>query len=201
MRYFFIIYPYLAILAGMGFTALLHKRHVTYYCLAIIITLIWPLMYLSIYLHPHSRITASNWIYAHVPSGSLLLNEYWDDPLPLPLAPNATYYPGEMISVFDPDTPEKWQKLNSQLRKGDYYILSSNRGWGSIPSVPEHYPLMTQYYNHLFNDQTDYHLVAEFTAYPALVYLGIPLSLPDQWADESFTVYDHPKVMIYKREK
>jgi len=28
--------------------------------------------------------------------------------------------------------------------------------------------------------------------------LGIPVDFPDQWSDEAFTVYDHPKVMIYQ---
>jgi len=47
----------------------------------------------------------------------------------------------------------------------------------------------------------DYRLVAEFTSDPSLSYLGVPLSIPDQWSDEGFTVYDHPHVMILQRVK
>src|SRR5207253_1272950 len=121
---------------------------------------------------------------------------HWDDPLPLPLEPKS--YLGELLPVFDPDTPEKWNKIDSLLHVGNYLILSSNRGWGSIPTVPEKYPRMTQFYKELFAGRLGYKKVAEFTSYPSLAYLGIPITFPDDWAEESFTVYDHPKVMIFK---
>src|SRR3989344_1630698 len=168
----------------------------------LISVLIWPLAFLSIYFHPHTRVDASYWISEHVPSGSRILTEHWDDPLPLSVSSSK---PKTVIitelSVFDPDNAQKWEKMSELLKKGDYYILSSNRGWGSIPTVPERYPHMKVFYEKLLSDQTDYKLLKTFTSYPSFKYLGLPFEFPDHMADESFTVYDHPVVMIFKHIK
>lgn len=102
------------------------------------------------------------------------------------------------MEVFVPDSTEKFAKIDMQLAKGDYYIPTSNRAWGSIPAVPDKYPRMTSWYKRMFDGKLGYKKIKEFTSYPSLEWLGIPLTLPDQWADESFTVYDHPKVMIFE---
>ena len=118
--------------------------------------------------------------------------------MPLPENYGKTFQ-SEQLPVFDPDSNEKFSKMQDLLQRADYYILSSNRGWGSIPTVPEKYPRMTVFYNQLLNNKTNYKKVSEFHSYPSLRYLGIPLDFPDQWSDESFTVYDHPLVLIYKK--
>ena len=92
--------------------------------------------------------------------------------------------------------------MNSMLEIADYYVMSSNRGWGSIPTVPEKFPLMSKFYNELLlNQNLKYKKIKEFTSYPSLRYLGIPIDFPDQWSDEAFTVYDHQKVLIFKNER
>lgn len=48
---------------------------------------LWALAFSSIYAGEQPRIAASSWIYANVPSGSVLSGFIWDDALPLPLAP------------------------------------------------------------------------------------------------------------------
>jgi len=202
MRYFIFLYPFFAFYAGIGFYYIANSIQSEKYrfmvqLVLIILLLIYPLSFMSIYVHPVTRVSATQWIYAHVPPNSFLLNEYWDDPLPLPLT--SQVYPGAMLPVFDPDTPQKWQKMNELLQKGNYLILSSNRGWGSIPTVPERYPHMTRFYQGLFAGKLPYKKVAEFTSYPSLTYLGIPLTFPDDCAEEAFTVYDHPRVMIFKK--
>ena len=105
------------------------------------------------------------------------------------------------MPVFDPDSQQKWETLNVLFKQGDYIILSSNRGWGSIPTVPSRYPQMAKFYQDLINNKTQYKKVKEFTSYPSLSYLGIPLTINDDYSEEAFTVYDHPKVMIFKKSK
>ena len=202
MRYFLILYPFLAILAGIGFSLLTKHWHKIAIIAASVSIIIWPLLFFSIYTKPHSRITASRWINDTLPDHSILLSESWDDALPLPITPpSKKTFTIEQLPIFDPDATEKWQKMDTLLAKGNYLILSSNRGWGSIPTVPERYPQMTKFYHDLFAGKTDYSKVAVFTSYPSLTYLGLPITFPDDWAEEAFTVYDHPKVMVFQRTK
>lgn len=210
MRYFILLYPFLAILAGFGiflifetFVKFLRRFLFTVSCLLLVaIILIWPLAFSSIYLKKHSRVVASEWIYKNIPNNSLILSEYWDDPLPLFIGQNQNKkFIGKELPVFDPDTAEKWNKMNFLLSQADYYILSSNRGWGSVPTIPERFTKMARFYQDLLANKLSYKKIIEFTSYPSLKYLGIPLDYPDDLSDESFTVYDHPKVMIFKNEK
>lgn len=199
MRYFIFLYPFLAIIAGFGFFYFTDKWKLLFKSVALITILIWPLSFLSIYLHPLSRVSASEWIYNNVPDNNIILSEYWDDALPLNVSiTNNKTFSSESLHIFDPDTSQKWQLMNNFLTSADYYILSSNRGWGSIMAVPWKYPMMSKYYTDLFAGKTNYKKIKEFTSYPSLNYLGIPFTIPDDWADESFTVYDHPKVIIFK---
>lgn len=199
MRYFLIIYPFLALISGIGFTYFYQQTNKILSSILFFFIVIWTLLFFSIYTKPITRVTASHWIYLSIPQKSVILTESWDDALPLSLAtlPSSNYNIQE-LPIFDPDTPQKWDKMHTLLSQGDYLILSSNRGWGSIPTVPERYPLMTRFYHDLFAGKTSYQKIAEFTSYPSLSYVGIPLTIPDDSAEEAFTVYDHPKVIIFK---
>ncbi|MGI5838028.1 MAG: DUF2298 domain-containing protein, partial [Chloroflexota bacterium] len=133
-----------------------------------------------------------------MPRGASLAVEHWDDSLPLHVA-DSTGKPGDYVFVtmpmYDPENESKRQELFRRLAQVDYIILSSNRLYGSIPRVPESYPMATAYYSMLFDGRLGFDLVATFTSYPALG----PFQFNDDKADESFTVYDHPKVLIFKK--
>lgn len=198
MRYFIPIYPFIAIFSGLGLDALyISLKKWIFYSIMILVTL-WTALFFSIYTKPHSRVEASHWINRNIPEGSIILSEYWDDALPVYIE-GGKRYQSFQLPVFDPDIEAKWKTMDNLLEHGDYLILSSNRGWGSIPTVPERYPRMTKFYKDLFDGKLSYKKIKEFTSYPSLEYLGIPITFPDDWADENFTVFDHPKVMIFKK--
>jgi hypothetical protein len=217
LRYFIIIYPFLAIFASIGIDYLMnfklkikgkyikYPKYFSYIfiLICILILLIWPVMFSSIYSNKNSRVEASEWIYKNLPDSSYILSESWDDSLPLGVANNyGKRFTGEQLPVFDPDTPEKWQKINTSFKMADYYILSSNRGWGSIPTVPQKYPLMSKFYKELLSGlNSNYKLIKKFTSYPKLEIGNWKLEISDDWSDESFTVYDHQQVLIYKNVK
>lgn len=164
-------------------------------------TLLYALAFSSIYSRTNTRVAASRWIYQNLPTGSVLANEHWDDWLPIGGLDGKTSYgdQGMFKSVemanYDDDTPAKLDKTVNNLASADYLILSSNRLYGSIPRLPMRYPMMTRYYQLLFSGKLGYQRVAEFTSYPSL--FGI--QIPDQGAEEAFSVYDHPRVQIFKK--
>lgn len=195
LRYFIFLYPFFAIFAGIGISKLFKVKNYLFHVLCFIILLFWPLMFSSIYFNKNSRVEASEWIYKNLPNNSVILGELWDDPLPLSVIDNYNkQFTIEQLPVFDPDTPEKWQKMNEMLQKADYYVLSSNRGWGSIMTVPEKYPQMSQFYKQLLSDKLSYKKIIDFKPDYYKFF-----QLPNSWVDESFTVYDHPEVLIFKK--
>jgi YYY domain-containing protein len=162
-------------------------------------TLLWAFAFIQIYTEPITRVQASRWIYENVEEGSAIANEVFDDPLPFNLDGHAAFgsgmYRGLDLTLYDEDTPEKLDKLLDNLDQADYLVMSSGRLWQSIPRLPMRYPMTTRYYQLLFAGQLGFEKVAEFHSYPRL--FGIEFN--DTWAEEQFTVYDHPKVLIYHK--
>ncbi len=184
-------------------------------------TLFWAWAVFSIYRRPHTRVAASRWIYKHVTEGSTVANEHWDWGLPLRIDgrdPFGEMYTGFEMEHYHEDTPEKRAQLYEWLDRADYIFLASNRLYASISRLPNRYPLTTAYYRALFAGQLGFELEADFTSYPALG----PFVFPDQEnpfplmeadydhqqrpvevnlppAEESFSVYDHPRVLIFRK--
>ncbi|MBI2321596.1 MAG: glycosyltransferase family 39 protein, partial [Chloroflexi bacterium] len=163
-------------------------------------TALAALAFSAIYTRPPTRVAASAWLYQNVPPGATLTAEHWDDPLPLALALDGQprsprVYRILSMDLYDPDDARKMDHVVGNLLAADYVVLSSNRLYGSIPRSPERYPLTTRYYRLLFEGALGFTPVAVFSSYPTL--LG--WEIVDDGADESFTVYDHPKVLIFKK--
>jgi len=170
-----------------------------------VFTVAWALAFTGVYRQEHPWLRASRWIYENVaaenPERGLrtrLLTEHWDDALPLrmdeiPGRPPLREYDRVELPLWDADTPAKLDRLVAALSDADYLILASNRLSAPIQRLPRRYPLTSQYYRLLFTGQLGYRPAAEFTAYPRLGSLVIR----DDHADESFTVYDHPTVVIF----
>ncbi|HUW24514.1 MAG TPA: glycosyltransferase family 39 protein [Patescibacteria group bacterium] len=209
MRYFLPIYPFLALLSADFLLKIIDllrgklSKRALFVSVSLFFSLflIYPLSFMSIYAQPNTRMAASNWIYQNIPAGATLLNEEWDDPLPLNLPQeNSSIYTQEYVFMYAPDTPEKWKKINSQLEKVDYIVLSSNRAYGSTMRLADRYPQTIAYYQSLFTGSGKFQKVAEFYSYPCLPHLGaLSICFNDDDAEESFTVYDHPKVIIFKK--
>jgi YYY domain-containing protein len=166
--------------------------------LAVVATAGWALAFVQVYQQEHPWIAASRWIYREVPAGAKLLTEHWDDALPLALdelpdRPPPREYVRVELPLWDEDTAAKAGRLAAELASGDYIILASNRLSAPIQRLAGRYPMGRAYYRLLFAGELGYTRVAEFTAYPRLG----PLVIPDDHADESFTVYDHPHVVVF----
>ncbi len=168
--------------------------------LVLVGTALWALAFMAIYTRPHTWVQASRWIYQNVPDGSTLVWEYWDDPLPLSL-PEPRANAGERgyrvlaWGAIEEDTAQKFQLMKETLRKADYLTFSSKRIYGAVDNLPRRYPMTIKYYELLFAGKLGFELAAEITSYPTLG----PFTFLDHQADESFTLYDHPRVLIFRK--
>jgi YYY domain-containing protein len=161
-------------------------------------TIFWAAAFTTIYTRPVTRIAASRWIFDNIPKGAIFGNEHWDDPVPMRIDgkdPFGGLYSGIELQWYGEDTPEKRQQAVQWLDKVEYINLTSNRLYLSIPRLPLRYPMTTKFYEALFDGSLGFEPIATFTSRPQL--FGIEIN--DDDAEESFTVYDHPKVIIFKK--
>lgn len=207
MRYLLPLYPTLFLFASWSLLSLLHRSKKMCVLLAILVllpTFLWSTAFLSIYSKPNTRTTASEWINQNIPAGSSLAVEHWDDRLPT--FGGEKYHFLEMPMYENDFSDTKWEKVNSNLKKADYLILASNRLYVPLQKLADCqkykvcYPKTAQYYQDLFSENLGFNKVAEFSAYPMLEIGNRKLEINDSSADESFTVYDHPKIIIFKKD-
>lgn len=209
MRYFLPLYPIFAILTAYifyQFKKFLLKRDsklLLLFYFFIFSLLIWPFSFLRIYQKVHTRIVATNWINQNIEKGAKLGIEHWDDALPLYGGQNYIIYE---YPLYNMDNFAKWANLTAKIAKTDYIILASNRLYVPLQKLTDckkHgnycYPYTASYYKHLFAGGLGFRLVASFSSYPMIPFLNIEIN--DDEADESFTVYDHPKIYVFKNEK
>lgn len=164
--------------------------------LVVVATVFWGLAVTSIYLHPQTRVAASEWIYDNVPAGGTIATEHWDDGLPLALPGRPIdSYTGVQLPWYDADTDAKLSRVIGILQRSDYIVLSSDRLLGSIPRMPDRYPMTTAYYDALLSGELGFELVATFDSPPSL--FGIEID--DRDVEEALTVYDHPYVSIFRK--
>ncbi|HLG78567.1 MAG TPA: hypothetical protein VKX46_19300, partial [Ktedonobacteraceae bacterium] len=171
-------------------------------------TMFQGLALLNVYSQPNTRVQASRWMYSHLPAGSVLTYEQWDDPLPVAVDghapstfvqasyPDASGQPATGLDLYGDDTTAKAQQLAKLLPTVNAITMATDRLDKSIPRLPARYPLTIHYYQLLFSGQLGFRLAQQFDNRPHL--LGI--TLDDGSADESYSVFDHPTVRIFVRE-
>ena len=211
MRYMLPIYPVLTIFGAFTLNELANKyfaRKILHKFTKIalfgffIVIIMYPLSFISIYTKPNTRIQASDWMLKNIPLGSYLAIEHWDDSLPVYGGENFIHL---TLPLYDPDNPEKWRQIESTLNIADYIVIASNRLYVPLQRLTDCnvlpkdkcYPKTAQYYKNLFSGKLGFEKVAEFSSYPTIPLANIKIQ--DDAADESFTVYDHPKIFIFKR--
>ena len=181
----------------------------------------------GIFGQEHSWVRMSRWMYERIPKGAAVATEYWDMALPLPLV--ADGHPRDRgdyrlteLSLYDADTPEKWEGLARALAATDYYVVASQRVYGPVGLLRELYPTTSRFYTLLFQEQlgfrlahwegTDMRVLGVRVVENPFARAGLPVpgAVLRTWqdgrawllpgADESWTVYDRPLVMIFRNE-
>jgi YYY domain-containing protein len=125
-------------------------------------------------------------------------------------------YRGDLnLQVYWDDNADKLVRFEDIFNQTDYIFIPTNHQYAQITRIPERYPLTTVYYRELigcppgeniiwcyriaepgtFTGRLGFELVQVFESYPTLGSLVIN----DGAAEEAFTFYDHPKVLIFKK--
>lgn len=167
----------------------------TLICIIVATTFLYASAFVSIYSQENTRIIASRWMYENIFPQAKILTEHWDDSLPVNLkGRNARVYRVEDLEMYAQDSVDKLSYLAEKLSTADYLVLSSRRLYGTLMQLPEKYPLTSRYYYLLFSGELGYEKVAEFASYPQIFGVTIKTST----VEETFQVYDHPKVIIFR---
>ena len=182
-----------------------------------ILTAGYAVAYLQIYTEPHVATRASAWINNNVPVNSLLLSEHWEESIP-----GIEQYPQQKLPMYEVDDEKKLNELSFMASTADYIIFYSDRLYGTVGRLEQRYPISGGFYRTLFSGELGYILAHAEHAYPNLLGVSIvndtfgrpSLPVPDGatnitgtleiklgYSDESFTVYDHPLILIFANEK
>ncbi len=172
-------------------------------------TAFYGIAFMNVYTNSHTWIQASRWIYRNIPEYNLditppkktvILNEMWGDDLPVYADGKGGWiYNITKWNVQEPDSPGKIEELSMRLNEADYVVMADKRAYGTYLRLPKRYPINYFYYKTMMNkpEKLGFKLVYEKAVYPS--FLGIKIK--DDNADESFQLYDHPHVYIFKNEK
>jgi hypothetical protein len=192
-------------------------------------TTLYAIGFVNIYQQSHPWVTASEWLFRNAEPGSLTLSEQWDDSIPSTMVVDGevrrrSEYPNAELTWLSgangADDVEKLAQNLALLAEADYVTILSNRIYGTVPRLPERYPLSSQYHALLFSGELGYVPVFVVGRYPMLfgwqlrpdtfgwaklqspplvqAYLNDLPGLKLGRADESFVVYDQPLTIIFE---
>ncbi len=212
-----------------SFSRLFTYLHLAWVGITIGSAVVYALAFLNMYNDRHPWLELSTWMYRNIAPGTVLGEEHWDDGLPSSTMlidgekRRSAEYEVAKFEMYDPDDEEKLEHLVTRLQESEYIVLATNRLYGAIPRLEKRYPLSTRYYQLLFAERLGFQLVAFATRYPRLGPVaivddplrGVGLPVPEliqnhqpapltlNWGrvDESFTVYDHPMPLVFRKTK
>jgi len=168
-------------------------------------SLVYAIAFIQLYSMEHPYRRASAWIYENVPPGSTIVSPHWDDKVPVTLpgpgnrVPQIYKMDGREfeLPVYEQDTPQNIQLLLRRIAAADYLSFATPRTPDSIPRIEKEYPRTTAIIQLLWAEKLGFSFATAIKNRPT--FLG--LTFNDDLADESFSVYDHPKAVIFKNEE
>ena len=179
-------------------------------------TAFYALAFERVYARDHPAVAASRWMQENIPPGTRVVSDnHWDEFLP-----GIRRYDVWQFPVYEPDGRTKMADLARRLAQSEYLVFYSNRPYGSVARLPEHFPLSSSYYHQLFQGDLGYRLERSFTSFPTLLKVSFQddpfdragvarpqalfpddpsgLSLNLGYADDNVVGYDHPRVLLFR---
>jgi len=175
--------------------------------------------YLNIYFQKDVRIQATEWMNKNITEQSVILQES-GNVIDLPLT-STKNFKNVVFDFYNLDNDKKLQQeLEVIIQHADYIIIPSRRVYknytcqnpkSQIPNPKQipiskiqldysvercnllvrNYPLLNKYYRQLFSGKLGFLQVAEFST----------AIFSDEQAEETWSVFDHPVVRVYRRQE
>ncbi|MDD7472720.1 MAG: DUF2298 domain-containing protein [Pseudomonadota bacterium] len=205
-RYLLILYPFFMIFAAYGVTFFKERFRRLLGTIFVLISLIIAIDSITIYFGEHTYTTASKWIYNNVPKGSVIINPHWDDVLPTrlpgfdPHEYNYQYHEkGQSLNIYEESNEKFLNEFANVLNKGDYIVLPSEKALrGILDKFDQKRGYSIKILTGLFDGSLGYQNVYVYKLNSFLSRLGF---YSDDLADESLSLYDHPKAYVFKNVK
>ncbi|NOY15217.1 MAG: hypothetical protein GXP43_03295 [bacterium] len=102
------------------------------------------------------------------------------------------------FNPYNLDQPQTYAKLQTQLAKADYLLISSRRSWFNHLRLADQYPQTARFYQQLFAGRLGFAPIKE--VYRPFKFIFWDLS-DEIYAEETFSVFDHPHLMLFKKAK
>ena len=177
----------------------------------------YTIAYLNVFTGPHPAQEVSRYLKENAGTGTVVIQEHWEEGIPnIP-----GFYMHEKLPMYENDTSSKFTTVARRMEGADYFVLFSNRLAATIPRLPERYPVSSRFYEMLFSGELGYEVVYSSVRVPEFMgvvywddpYVRVPFDVPDGygkprgdvynwdwfgWADESFTVYEHPHAIVFQ---
>lgn len=157
--------------------------------LLLVISCLWTLTFFSIYLRHDIRVTASEWAKNNLPSRSVIFTEE-GNMIEVPMKGDFQKISLDFYALED--NPQAQNRVAEYLAQADYFIVQSRRLFSNHQRLPDLYPKTAGFYDLLFSGQLGFEKIKEFNPYPWSL-------ISDETAEETWSVFDHPVVRIYKK--
>jgi hypothetical protein len=161
-------------------------------------TTLWTIAFFSIYLHSDVRIVASNWIENNFPNNSSMLIE-GGNMIDIPLGGTFKRISLDFYSLEN--DPSTRSKIANNLYSSSYFLIQSRRVFMNHQRLLSQFPKTANFYNALFDGRLGFKEIKEFHSYPTFGIGNFRVEFPDENAEETWSVFDHPVIRIFKKTK
>lgn len=159
----------------------------------LLFTILPGIIFLKIYLEPDIRIRATKWMNENLTDKDLILAET-GNVIDLPILNTKNF----QVINFDfyqlEEDQKKQEELATLIQEADYFLLPSRRVFANHSR--KRFPKTYEFYQQLFSGNLGFVLLKEFKVFNRWeeILLGSDLS-----AEETWTVFDHPTIRLYKK--
>ncbi len=160
------------------------------------------IIYTKIYFQPDNRVRACQWLNKNLPEDTKIVYE-GGNIVDLPRLDQQKFDTVGIDFYHLDDNPEVEVKLKENLADADFFFSPSRRMFTNHLRLPEKYPKTADFYQGLFTGRVsqaygggNFSLVKEFHPFGPV---GRFLVGSDLNSEETWTVFDHPTLRLWKR--